>query len=264
MRIRTIKPEFWRNRKLATLGREVHDLAARLITACDDEGYAEADPALLAGDLYPFDTDAQRFIRKSLPELERIGFAEIRGGEFGVLRLPKFRDHQRINRPTPSRLRPRFEQVPGTKQLTEDSLMTHGALTEHSPTEVEVEVDREQGTGNVKQGAAPPLEVTGVPPRADHALEVFEHYRKATGKTRAVLDKKRRELIDRRLAEGHSLEDIKAAIDGYAKSPWHNGENDRKRKFLGLDLMLRDAAHIEAGLDLLMQTNAMAPQSESL
>ena len=93
MRIRTIKPEFWRNRKLATLGREVHDLAARLITACDDEGYAEADPALLAGDLYPFDTDAQRFIRKSLPELERIGFAEIRGGEFGVLRLPKFRDH---------------------------------------------------------------------------------------------------------------------------------------------------------------------------
>jgi len=175
MRIRTIKPEFWRNRKLASLGREVHDFAARLITASDDEGFTEADPALLAGDLYPFDADAQRFIKKSLPELVRIGFIIIRGGEHGVIYLPKFREHQRINRPSPSRLKTRFEalaasflQVPESNQfsepsvsthggLSEDSVSPHGALSEPSSTEVEREREVEQGkgTGIVAEQAAP-------------------------------------------------------------------------------------------------------------
>jgi hypothetical protein len=168
VRIRTIKPEFWRNRKLASLGREVHDFAARLITASDDEGFCEADPALLAGDLYPFDPDAQRFIRKALPELERIGFIIIKGGEFGVVCLPKFREHQRINRPSPSRLKARFEQVVAIAQFSEPSLSTHGALTEDSvsphgvlsePSSTEVEREREveqgKGTGIVAEPAAP-------------------------------------------------------------------------------------------------------------
>lgn len=166
MRIRTIKPEFWRNRKLASLGREVHDFAARLITASDDEGFCEADPALLAGDLYPFDSDAQKFIKRALPELVRIGFIIIQGGEHGVICLPKFREHQRINRPTKSRLRPRFEQAAVFTQFSEPSVSPHGALTESSQqlsepshTEVEREVEREQGkgsgTGNVAEPAKP-------------------------------------------------------------------------------------------------------------
>lgn len=144
MRIRTIKPEFWRNRKLASLGREVHDFAARLISASDDEGYLEADPALIASEVYPFDADAQRFIKKSLPELERIGFIEVRGGEFGIGWLPKFREHQRINKPTPSRLRPRFEQLSGKTQVEESSTTTTGVLPESSPLEEE----EEQGSGS--------------------------------------------------------------------------------------------------------------------
>lgn len=96
------------------------------------------------------------------------------------------------------------------------------------------------------------------------ARAIFEHWRQATGKAKATLDRKRRDLIDRRLAEGHLPEDLKAAIDGYVRSPWHQGQNDRKRKYLGLELMLRDAEHIEAGLDLLMQAKVVNPQSESL
>lgn len=148
MRIRTVKPEFWRNRKLASLGREVHGFAARLLNAADDEGFFEADPALLAGDLLPFDTDAQRFIRKAMPELERIGFVEVRGGENGVAFIPKFREHQRINRPSKSRLRVRFEQVPATTHFSESSVSPHGALSEPSPTEVEREQGKGTGKGN--------------------------------------------------------------------------------------------------------------------
>jgi hypothetical protein len=94
-------------------------------------------------------------------------------------------------------------------------------------------------------------------------VEVFEHWKRATSKPRAVLDDDRRSLIERRLAEGHAVEDLKAAIDGYAKSPWHNGENDRRKKYLNLELMLRDAEHIEQGLDLLLEANVVTPKSES-
>ncbi len=96
------------------------------------------------------------------------------------------------------------------------------------------------------------------------ARAVFEHWRQATGKAKATLDAKRRDLIDRRLAEGHSADDLKASIDGYARSPFHNGQNDKRKKYLSLELMLRDAAHIEAGLDLLMEANAGGAPTESL
>lgn len=93
------------------------------------------------------------------------------------------------------------------------------------------------------------------------AGEIFEHWKTATKKPRAKLDPKRKRLIDLRLAEGHALEDIKAAIDGFARSPFHNGENDRHKKYLGLQTMLRDAAQIEHGLDLLMEHDATTPKA---
>lgn len=170
MRIRTIKPEFWRNRKLASLGREVHDFAARLITASDDDGFCEADPALLAGDLYPFDADAQKFIRKSLPELVRIGFIVIQGGELGVICLPKFREHQRINRPSPSRLKTRFEQAVAIAQFSEPSVSPHGVLSEPSPTEVEREREwKGKGTGIMAEPAAS----DAMSPTADDLAEAW-------------------------------------------------------------------------------------------
>lgn len=89
------------------------------------------------------------------------------------------------------------------------------------------------------------------------ADRIFEHWRTRTKKPRAKLDKKRERLIDLRLAEGHSEQDLMQSIDGYAKSPFHNGDNDRKQKFLGLELILRDTAHVEAGLELLNPTNGV-------
>lgn len=146
MRIRTVKPEFWRNRKLAELGREVHGFAARLLNAADDYGFFEADVALIAGDLLPFDADAQRFIRKAMGELERVGFVEVRGGELGVAWVPGFTEHQRINRPTPSRLQPRFQALTEESgKLTEDSQQ----LTEDSES---LTAGKEQGKEEERKG----------------------------------------------------------------------------------------------------------------
>ena len=78
---------------------------------------------------------------------------------------------------------------------------------------------------------------------------IFEHWKTATGKPKAKADPKRLRLIQARLDEGYTEDDLRASIGWYAKSPFHCGENDRHKKYLGLDLMLRDAAHVDAGLD---------------
>lgn len=75
--------------------------------------------------------------------------------------------------------------------------------------------------------------------------EVFDYWKTALNHPRAILDSKRQRLIKARLDEGFSVDDLKAAIDGCKASPFHMGENDRHKVFDGLDLIFRDASHIE-------------------
>jgi hypothetical protein len=84
--------------------------------------------------------------------------------------------------------------------------------------------------------------------RVDEVQKVFNHWQLATRKPGARLDSKRRRVIQAALRL-HPSEELCRCIDGYASNPWHQGQNDRGRPFLELDLMLRDAAHIESGLE---------------
>lgn len=76
---------------------------------------------------------------------------------------------------------------------------------------------------------------------------VFEHWIHVHGKARAKLDTKREQLIRGRLKE-FGADALKASISGYKISPWHQGQNDRKKKFDDIELMMRDAKHVEAGI----------------
>jgi len=152
-RIRTIKPEFWRNRDLAILPEFTRLLAIAVLNLADDEGYFEADARLVRGDVFPYDEDSRR-THGGLTELSRIGYITIRTsktkGEIGL--VCNFKKHQVINRPTPSKLKAEYiaasrntnDLIGGTNkstQLTEDSLSDHGGLTE------EAVLEEEQGTG---------------------------------------------------------------------------------------------------------------------
>ena len=142
-RIRTIKPEFWRNKTLAQQKEFTRLLAIALLNMADDEGYFEADEALIRGDVFPFEKDCKR-IHGGLTELSRIGYLAIAEHSFkGKIGLVlAFQKHQVINRPTPSKLRQSFEECQGKSGQNIDSRRTHGGLTEGSVLE------REQGTGN--------------------------------------------------------------------------------------------------------------------
>lgn len=103
-RIRTIKPEFPQSESMGRVSRDARLLFVLLWTVADDAGRLRAAPRLLAGLLYPFDDDAPGLVPGWLDELERewcVHRYEHDGTHY--LEIVKWRDHQKIDKPTPSR-----------------------------------------------------------------------------------------------------------------------------------------------------------------
>jgi hypothetical protein len=145
MRIRTVKPEFWRNPDLAELSEFTRLLALALLNYADDEGYFIADPIIMRGELFPFNEDS-RSIHGALTELSNIKYVTLYKGINGRLYglVTTFKKHQIINRPSSSKLKTYIK-------FNEDSRSNHGVLTEDSLLEQGTGIrEKEQGTGRGK------------------------------------------------------------------------------------------------------------------
>ncbi len=97
--------------------------------------------------------------------------------------------------------------------------------------------------------------------RPDPVFEVFDHWRKVWNHPKAQLDAKRRKVIAEAIRIGYSPSDLCDAVSGYRASPHHRGENDRQTTYDSIDLLLRDAKHIDAGLGF---TRGPVPQTSEL
>lgn len=104
--------------------------------------------------------------------------------------------------------------------------------------------------------SAKPCAADAAPPaRGGDIREVFAHYRTHHPKAFPSPSSKSKEwrLIAARLAEGYSVDDLKAAIDGNHVSPFHCGENDGGRKYHALELVMRSGDKVAGFIDLLAQ-----------
>jgi hypothetical protein len=90
---------------------------------------------------------------------------------------------------------------------------------------------------------------------------VFEHWQRVMQKRHAHFDPKRKRVIDARLAEGYTVADLCRAIDGCRMSRWHQGANDRGRVYDDLELICRDARHVEQFVELSEPSRALPPMS---
>lgn len=134
MRIRSIKPEFWQSESLSRVSREARLLFIGLFSACDDSGRTRAASRFLASLLFPYDEDAPKQIEGWLSELERercVRRYVVDGNTY--LEVPKWRDHQKIDKPSASKLPPFADDSRG--------------FSEDSRTVVVGSGIREQGTG---------------------------------------------------------------------------------------------------------------------
>lgn len=91
--------------------------------------------------------------------------------------------------------------------------------------------------------------------RTAEVLEVFAHYRThhARAHPKPLSSSKEWRAIKARLAEGYTVDDLKRAIDGMHQSPFHQGENDRGRRYDSLELAMRDGSKVRQFLELAEQ-----------
>jgi hypothetical protein len=130
-RIRSIKPEFWDDRKLArSVSRDARMLYIGLWSQADEHARCNGDPHWIKGHVFPYDDDLTDDVidslLHSLVTARRVVAYEVDGDPY--LFLPKLAQHQRLETKVESRLPPPPE--PGS-----DESAPHVETTTHSPDE---------------------------------------------------------------------------------------------------------------------------------
>lgn len=195
-RIRTIKPDFWTDEKLSECSLSARLVFIGLWSFSDDDGRMEYQPARIRMQLFPCGSVTSAKLTEYLGELiERSLIRVYAVDSKQFLDIPNFAKHQKINRPTPSRLPPY-------------SGSAHAILSEPSGTEGKGR-ERERKRA-AKQPAAPP----------DGFAAVRDAYPRRAGSQRWG-DAERN--YGRRLAEGHSPEAILDGVKRYARQCAHEG-----------------------------------------
>ena len=262
-RIRTIKPSAFVNEDLWDLevetGLPVFRGFVGLWTVADREGRFEWRPRPIKAAVLPYwEGDFSRV----LDALATRGFIRkytVAGRDYGL--VTGFTKHQAINNKEPA------SELPGphsadaeTRETTQESTReprVDDACGTRTPAGLGVPEGNGNGNGN-GNGVNPPTppaggEGGGGKPKRSEATaaerEVFEHWRSTFRKSaKAKLDPKRKRRIAWAL-DAYGIEAVKRAIDGYAADPWTRGQNDRGRAYDDLSLLLRDAEHVERGLE---------------
>jgi hypothetical protein len=106
-RIRTYKPSFFRSEDVAALTFRARLTWLGLWPHCDDEGRMKDNAKLIKGDVWPLDDVSLEDVEEDLAQLAaegRIVRYEVDGRRY--LAVTNWLEHQRIQKPTPSKIPP--------------------------------------------------------------------------------------------------------------------------------------------------------------
>lgn len=123
-RMRTIKPETFTSETLAAISVHARWTFAGLWTYCDDEGRGRALPALIKAAIWPLDDDVTaKDVAVHLDDLEaKVLICRYQADGKSYLHVVNFSEHQKPNRPLPSKLPKCPRKTHGG--ITEDSVRT--------------------------------------------------------------------------------------------------------------------------------------------
>lgn len=265
-RIRSVHPDVCLDETLADASPRAERTFMRLWTHLDDEGRCIDNPKLIKAALYPLHDDmAAVDVDDDLTELASLGLIrryQVAGRAVLCAKPEAWARYQKPRHPSPSKLP--APPDPDSEPPTDDGCPTAqrrngSADSGHPPAE------RRQAPALVGDGVGDGEGGGGNPPSSSRALAlvgsdvspsatgdvaiVMDAWREATGHTRALLDPKRSRLITKAL-KAYPVDDVIDAVRGWKHSPHHRGENERGTVYDDIELLLRDAAHIERFRDL--------------
>lgn len=149
MRIRTIKPSFWKSESMASICHFSRLAAIALLNFADDEGFFVCSIPVIRGELFPFEEDSTN-VRRAIDELSRIGFLVTGKTEEGksIGRVTNFLEHQRIDRAQAS-------EIAGLEVIWDDSSNIRRTFVEPSLLEAE---GKRKGSGKGKGNGTEEIE----------------------------------------------------------------------------------------------------------
>jgi len=246
MRNRNIDTAFWTDEKTSPLPPYVRLMYICLWNLADDKGRIKGNPHLIKSVAFLYDEDTTVAMVRSglhmLEDLKRIvQYSD--NGENYILVVNLLR-HQFIQAPSASKLSPPPRELLEELNLPQEYMME---LLDDEPwgsgrkavygkkTKSLQDATRNAKTSTIKKDAE----------------DIFLFWVRVMGKAgRIVLSKKREGKIKARLSEGYTKKDIKTAIMGCRKSPFHRGENDRKTVYDDIELICRDPEHVEKFIEM--------------
>lgn len=248
-RIRTLKPDLWLSpdfRALSVLGK-LGFIA--LISNADDQGRVRTNATHL-GEVFLEAIPSE--VQRQLDLMEQRGmivtYAKTGADYVAVV---NFISHQRIDKPTASKLPAPPTHKRRTKRqmelglLTERSKRIPGALSDHSQRTPAVsrikEGIKDQGREGIMDLSLSP---NGDSPALQPVEDLFQAWAEATGRRRTVLTTARRRKVAERQKEGFTLEELKLVVSvGWQNDPWN--ERPLHNQF---EILLRDASQVETFL----------------
>ncbi|PRX39551.1 hypothetical protein CLV97_1234 [Planifilum fimeticola] len=246
-RKRMIDPNFWTDEKLGTCAPLARYTFMGLISQADDAGRLNGHPALIKSQVFPYDYDiTPDHVTAWLNQLEQKGLIrryEVDGQSY--ICIPKFLKHQKINRPSESKL----PAPPDT--FNEGSVSTHESLTEPSPR-------IEKKTTEEKRTTTEQIEddVDNDSNQADRALKKIERHfvmRRGVGTVLSVEDMESMQVL---LKDGFTVDEILAGIDHAFESFKPKHKRDRINSFKYCESVIRSLkakkqdSHNRVGYDL--------------
>lgn len=217
MRIRTIKPEFWRSDDITKLSREDRLLFIGLWSYVDDNGVGVDDYRQIAADLFALEDDQQEvreFVREGLATLSRallVTRYEINGKHY--IFITSWDQHQRVDRPNKARYpRPPADWKPPTSKNGSSPDHFANGSRETRDTFATVSPPGTGEQGNRGTGDNPSIPRSARATDADRFGEFYDAY------PRHVARKAAAKAWTKAVREGAEPEQLIAAAKRYADS----------------------------------------------
>jgi len=206
MRIRSVKPEFWRDRPdVAALSREFRLLLIALSSYVDDNGVGVDDARLITADVFPFDDDpkeTREYVSEGLRVLAGASLLvryEAEGRR--LLYVSRWSHDQRVDHPNASRFPlppgggdpPTSDDAEGRRSLARDTRQVRESLiVGNGDGDRETSLDPQMETGDASLSHLPsadPNASTSENPEGRHSLA--RDARETRARNRGTEEKKR-------------------------------------------------------------------------
>lgn len=246
-RIRAIKPDFWKSEQVYRCSRDARLFFIGLWNFAQDTGVIKMNFAKLKLEIFPMDVDILysdiiKFVEELL--LNELIVCFKRRDEDWIY-IPSWKKHQRMDYKT------KCEHEPDEKELCIIDFKSYYSKFPVREEREEIYFLKEDIIYNIPSmtSSSKALSLNTNNLHIKHelnmsVLNIFNYWKEIMFINKAVLGEKRKIRIKNAL-KNYTEDEIKLAIVGCSKTPHNMGENSQGKKFIDIELILRNESNIE-------------------